>query len=370
VQLDNLRWETISSWDIGAEFSLFKDRLYVEGDIYNKVTEDLLFSNYDIPYSSGFERLRYLNGGEMTNYGWELMSDFKAFRNKDWLVSFNFNISQNINSFSKLPENFNTERSTSIGNGQYPLRVVEGEPIGSFFGFRYLGVYSKDEDVVAKDAEGNILYDSEGVPIPMRYQDSYTFKGGDPIYEDINKDGKIDINDVVYIGDSNPNFIGGFGTSLKYKNWDFSMAFHYRLGFDIINGIAIQTQGMNNKDNQSKAVLNRWRVQGQDFENMLPRAYMYHPANNLGSDRYVEQGDYVRLNNLKIGYYLSNDLCRKIGVRKANIALSARKLYTWTNYSGQDPEIGQNATNPFWIGVDYARTPPPKVYTLTLGIGF
>jgi TonB-linked SusC/RagA family outer membrane protein len=370
IQLDNLRWETISSWDIGAEFSLFKDRWYIEGDVYNKVTEDLLFNNYDIPYSSGFERLRYLNGGEMTNYGWELMTDFKAFRNKDWMVSVNFNTSQNINSFSKLPENFNTERSTAIGNGQYPLRVVEGEPIGSFFGFRYLGVFSKDEDVVARDAEGEILYDSEGVAIPMRYQDSYTFKGGDPIYEDINKDGKIDINDVVYIGDSNPNFIGGFGTTVKYKNWDLSLAFHYRLGFDIINGIALQTQGMNNKDNQSKAVLNRWRVQGQDFENMLPRAYMYHPANNLGSDRYVERGDYVRLNNLKVGYYLSNNLCRKLGVRKANIAFSARKIYTWTNYSGQDPEIGQNATNPFWIGVDNARTPPPKVYTLTLGIGF
>lgn len=370
IQLNNLRWETISSWDIGGEFSLFKDRWYIEGDVYRKVTEDLLFNNYDIPYSSGFERLRYLNGGEMTNYGWELMTDLKAYKSKDWLVSFNFNISQNINSFSKLPENFNTERSTSIANGQYPLRVVEGEPIGSFFGFRYLGVYAKDEDVVARDAEGNDLLDSEGKKIPMRYLNSYTFKGGDPIYEDINKDGKIDINDVVYIGDSNPSLLGGFGTTVKYKSWDLSLAFHYRLGFDIINGIALQTQGMNNRDNQSKAVLNRWRVQGQDYENMLPRAYMYHPANNLGSDRYVEPGDYVRLNNLKVSYYLSNELCRKIGVRKANIALSARKLYTWTGYSGQDPEIGQNASNPFWIGVDYARTPPPKVYTLTLGIGF
>lgn len=204
----------------------------------------------------------------------------------------------------------------------------------------------------------------------MRYQDSYTFKGGDPIYQDINYDGKIDINDVVYIGDSNPDFIGGFGSTLKYKNWDFTMAFNYRLGYDIINGIALQTQGMNNRDNQSKAVLNRWRVQGQNEEGMLPKAYMNHPANNLGSDRYVESGDFVRLNNIKISYMLSNSLCQRIGVRKANISLSARKLITWTNYSGQDPEIGQDASNPFWMGVDYARTPPPIVYTLSLGIGF
>jgi len=306
----------------------------------------------------------------MTNYGWELMADGKAFMNKDWLLSFNFVISQNINSFSKLPENFNTERSTSIGNEQYPRRVVEGEPIGSFFGFRYLGVYARDEDVIARDAEGNTLYDAEGKIIPMKYTDSYVFKGGDPIYEDVNHDGKIDINDVVYIGDSNPNFIGGFGSVLKYKNWNFSMAFHYRLGFDIINGIAMQTQGMRNKDNQSKAVLNRWRVQGQEEEGLLPRAYMYHPASNLGSDRYVEKGDYLRLNNIKLSYMLSSKMCRKIGVRKANIAISARKLYTWTGYSGQDPEIGQNATDPFWIGVDYARTPPPKVLTVSIGVGF
>jgi len=306
----------------------------------------------------------------MTNDGWELMADFKAFRSKDWLLSFNMNVSQNINAFSKLPENFNTERSTSIGNGQYPLRVVEGEPIGSFFGFRYLGVYASDEDVIAKDADGNTLYDAEGKVIPMKYTDTYVFKGGDPIYEDINKDGKIDINDVVYIGDSNPNFLGGFGTNLKYKNWDFSMSFHYRLGFDIINGIAIQTQAMNNRDNQSKAVLNRWRVQGQQEDGLLPRAYMGHPANNLGSDRYVESGDYLRLNNIKLSYMLSNEMCRKIGVRKANVAISARKLYTWTGYSGQDPEIGQDASNPFWIGVDYARTPPPKVITFSIGVGF
>ena len=127
---------------------------------------------------------------------------------------------------------------------------------------------------------------------------------------------------------------------------------------------------MNNKDNQSKAVLNRWRVQGQEDPGLLPRAYMYHPANNLGSDRYVEKGDYLRLNNIKLSYMLSNDVCRKIGVRKANVAISARKLITWTGYTGQDPEIGQNATDPFWIGIDYARTPPPKVITFSVGVGF
>jgi hypothetical protein len=370
VQLNNLRWETITSYDVGLELNMFKDRVYILAELYDKVTEDILFNRYQIPYSSGFDQLRYLNGGEMTNKGWEIMADFKLIKRKDLMWSFNFNASQNINAFTKLPENFNSERSTSIGNEQYPKKVVEGEPIGSFFGFHYLGVWAKDEDVVARDADGAVMLDNKGIPIPLRYTDSYTFKGGDPIYEDINHDGKIDLNDVVYIGDSNPSFIGGFGTSVKFKSFDFSASFHYRLGFDIINGIAIKTEAVNNRDNQSKAVLNRWRVQGQDEPGMTPRAYLGHPANNLGSDRYVEQGDFLRLNNIKLSYRLSQSLCNKLHVRKANVAISARKLFTWTKYSGQDPEIGQNASNPFWIGVDNARTPPPRVFTFSIGIGF
>jgi len=132
------------------------------------------------------------------------------------------------------------------------------------------------------------------------------------------------------------------------------------------------SQGMNNRNNQSKAVLHRWRVQGQDEEGMFHKAQLNHPANNLGSDKYVEEGDYLRLNNVKLSYRLSKNLCNKIGVRKANFAISARKLLTFTRYSGQDPEIGQNfrADKPFEVGRDYARTPPPRIITFSLGIGF
>lgn len=370
IQLNNLQWENIESWDVGLELNLLNYRLYIETDLYLKTTTDLLFNNYAIPTSSGYSSLRYLNGGALENKGWELMVDYKVIQGENFRWSVNFNTSQNVNTFLNLPENFNTERSTSISNGEYPRRVMKGEPIGSFFGFRYLGVYPTDADALARDANGNLLVDQAGVPIPMTYTQSYIFRGGDAIYEDINKDGVIDLNDVVYIGDSNPNFIGGFGTNFDYKNFDFSVAFHYRLGFDIINGVAIDTEGMNTRDNQSKAVLSRWRVQGQDEEGMLPRAYLNHPANNLGSDRYVEPGDYLRLINMKFGYRLRRDLCEKLRVRSLNLAVSARKLFTFTQYSGQDPEVGQDASDPFWIGVDRANTPPPKMLTLSVTVGF
>ncbi len=371
IQLDNLQWETIESWDIGMELNLFDDRLYLEGDLYTKKTTNILFDRYNIPYSSGFDQLKYFNGGELSNNGYELMFDYKLIRQKDFRLSINFNTSQNNNAFTKFPNNFIREKSTSIGDGQYPLRVEEGQPIGSFFGFRYLGVYSTDDDALARDAEGNLLVDYEGTPLRMRYQETAVFfKGGDAKYEDINHDGKIDLNDVVYIGDSNPNFIGGFGASMKYKNLEVSCGFHYRLGFDIVNRIAIQTQGMNNKNNQSKAVLNRWRAQGMNEKNMLPRAVMYNAANNLGSDRYVEQGDFLRLLNIIVGYRFDQEFCQKLNLRTLGITFSARKLLTFTNYTGQDPEIGQDASDPFWIGEDNARTPPPRQYTLSLSVGF
>ena len=132
----------------------------------------------------------------------------------------------------------------------------------------------------------------------------------------------------------------------------------------------MNSEGMNDKNNQSKAVLSRWRVQGQDEEGMLPRAYMDHPANNLGSDRYVEPGDYLRLINVKFGYRLRKDLCDRLRVRSLNLAFSARKILTFTRYSGQDPEVGQDASDPFWIGVDEANTPPPKIFTMSIAVGF
>lgn len=375
IQLDKLKWENIKQYDVGMELNLFKDRLFLNGDIYNKVTTDMLFPSnnwegYKIPTSSGFDKLTYFNGGEMRNTGWEFMANWKVYRTKDWLVSIDFNTSRNVNTFMSLPDNFNTEKDVSIGNGQYPQKIVPGEPMGSFYGFRYKGVYASDKDAVAKDAEGNTLVDSKNIPIMMTYKGTYIFRGGDAIYEDVNHDGKIDLNDVVYIGDSNPTLTGGFGNSVRYKNWSFSYAFYYRIGYDIINMTALYAEGMSGRDNQSKATLSRWRVQGQNQAGLLPRASMDNPANNLGSDRYVEKGDFIRLNSIKLDYQLGTDLCKKLNLQSASFSVSARKLFTFTNYSGQDPEVGQNASDPFSIGRDYANTPPPKMITISLAVGF
>ena len=285
-------------------------------------------------------------------------------------LDFNFNIAQNFNSFEEFPDNFNNEKDASITPGRFPIKANIGQPIGSFYGFRNLGVWASDEDVVAYNQDGEVLMDIYGNPVPLSYKGDYEFKGGDAKYEDINHDGKIDLNDVVYLGDSNPKVMGGFGTAFSWKQFFISAQFLYRMGFQIVNMVAVDTEGMDDRNNQSKAVLHRWTYQGQDEPGMLPRAYYQHQANNLGSDRYVEDGDFLRLNHLTLRYSLRRELCQRLKIKSFDVAVTMRKLLTFTNYSGADPEVAQISDDPFWIGADRARTPPPKSFMLSIAIGF
>lgn len=369
VQLSNLKWQTLYSHNLKLDLGFFEDRLLFTTEIYKKITEDLLWKNYEIPLSSGYTLLKWYNGGTVENKGWEMASFMNPFRGK-FHLSLNFNISQNVNTFLEFPENFKNERDQNIGNGQFPRRANLDQPIGSFYGFRYLGVWPSDEDVVALNSNGDVLVDVNGDPVPLSYKDTYRFQGGDASYEDLNNDGKIDILDVTYLGDSNPDFMGGFGFNFLWKNIRVSSQWRYRIGFQIVNEIAMNTQGMLGKDNQSKAVKHRWRVQGQNEPNMLPRAYLDHPANNLGSDRYVENGDFLRQQNMTISYKLPKYICNKLRVRSLDVSVTGRRLITLTGYSGQDPEIPQSIEDPFWFGTDKARTPPSKSYTLTFRLGF
>ncbi len=370
VQLSNLKWQTVYSHNLKLDLGFFKDRILFTGELYEKITKDLLWQNYLIPKSSGYTTLKWYNGGSLENKGWEMVFNVIAFKRNNSSLNFNFNISQNINSFLKFPENFNPERDQNIGNGLFPRRAITGQPIGSFYGFRYLGAWASDEDVVSTDANGISLVDVNGNPIPFSYKNTYYFKGGDARYEDINHDGKVDIMDAVYLGDSNPNLIGGFGATLTWKEFKVSTQWQYRTGFQIVNEIAMNTQGMLGKENQSVAVLHRWRTQGQDEVNMLPRAYYDHPANNLGSDRYVENGDFLRLLSLSFSYRVPKSICSKLKVQSLDFGISMRRILTFTGYSGQDPEIPQQIDDPFWFGTDKARTPPPQVYAFNVTLGF
>ncbi len=371
AQLQKLKWESSTMLNIGIELSFFKNRFELTGEYYDRITDDNLWPNYKVPSSSGYDKLEFYNDGSIQNTGYEFTTRVTAIRQKDWNVNLNFNIYFNKNQFLSFPANIGTEK-TDISNGKYPLKAEIGKPVGSFFGFRYLGVYPTTADAVAHNKDGSVKLGPSGKPIPMSYGGAQTrqFEGGDAKYQDINNDGIIDLDDVVYLGDSNPDFAGGFGFSVKYKRLVIVSSFLYRYGFDIVNEVALSAESMTNTSNQSKAVLNRWRVPGQDFPNILPRAYLSHPANNLGSDRYVEDASFLRLNNISLTYSFGDGVLKALNLNSFKVGIQARKLMTLTNYTGQDPEVQMKKDEALWYGKDDGTVPPPIFTAINVSISF
>ncbi len=367
-QLENLLWERSYSLSAGWDIGFLKDRITIIADVYRIRTYDILSKNYSIPGSSGYEELKWFNGGAIENKGWEFTINGKIKREGDLRIDANFNINRNVNSFLEFADNYEQERNTSIKNGAYPYRLQENKPVGSFYGFIYEGVYQMDEDAYAKDADGNLMYDINNKPITMVYVNNDFFGAGDTKYRDVNYDGKIDMNDVVYLGNMLPEYTGNFSTRLSYKSFTLSMNFLYRARFQIINQLGLELETMNNFNNQSQATLKRWRDEGVVIEDQIHLAEFQHSFNSLGSSYYVEDGDYLRLNSMSASYNVPKSALIKLKVSSMRITLSGRKLLTFTNYSGVDPEIRIKA--PDQLTSDNARTPVPRYFTVNLHIGF
>ncbi len=369
AQLQKLQWETSRQFNVGLDVSFLDNRFQLIAEYYDKITDNVLWPNYKLPSSTGYTSLKQYNDGSIENSGFEITTNITVIKKKDWNVKFNYNIYFNQNKFLSFPANI-INQQTDISNGKYPVKAEIGKPVGAFFGFRYLGVYPTTADAVAHNADGSVKLNPYGNPIPMNYNGTYQFEGGDAIYQDVNHDGTIDLNDVVYLGDSNPDFAGGFGFTVKYKDFQFNASFLYRYGYKIVNQVALQAESMSNKDNQSSAVLNRWRVSGDDYPNMIPRAYQNHPANNLGSDRYVEDASYLRLNNIAVSYSLPTKISKMLNLRNLSLGIQLRKLFTLTNYTGQDPEVRLSKEDALWFGKDTGTVPSPIITALNLSLGF
>lgn len=359
LELTNLRWETIDQINPGISFYGLSNRLNVEIDYYRKKTLELYLENSGIPYSSGFSGFSR-NDGEMENRGFEFMADYTIVRKKDFELSFNLNFSQNKNLVLRLPDNYSLEYGDMLSNGNYKISLQPGQAMGGFFGYRYLGVYTDDADAVVRDADGEVIYGlNNDVPLRMIMggTDGYVFEGGDAKYDDINHDGKIDELDLVYLGDLNPKFMGGSGFRVKYKNLVVNSFFYFKLGQKIINQTRIDTENMYSYDNQSKATNYRWRRAGDVTD--MPRALYNEGYNWLGSDRFVEDGSYIRLKSLSISYFVKQSVCKKLRVKDLKIYATAYNLYTWTKYSGQDPDVAP-PSRPDVLPRDYSRTPPSQ----------
>ncbi|MCF8378949.1 MAG: SusC/RagA family TonB-linked outer membrane protein [Bacteroidales bacterium] len=366
VQLNNLQWETTSQMNYGIDLSLFNYRFGMTFDYYTKVTKDMLFNALAIPSTSGFSTITN-NLGTMSNTGWELNLNGTPYKTENLSIHLDFNFATNQNTIEDIPDNYANERF-SVTNGQYARRLIEGNPRGAFYGFNYLGVFANPEDAVAKDADGNPIIDPvTGTALAYKI-DGRTAVAGDAFYEDINKDGNIDELDLVYLGNGNPDLFGGFGINIIYKKFSLSSHFNYKIGQDVINSTKMSTEKMYNTDNQSTAVLRRWRANGDVTD--IPRAVYGQGLNWLGSSRFVEDASFLRLKTLTFSYMANGEKLKSIGISNVKAFITAYNIMTLTNYTGQDPEVGFTSNDFFGLVLDYSKTPPPVSFTAGISMSF
>lgn len=365
MQLDDLHWETSTEYNYGADIMLFGGRLKFTFDYYRKYIKDLLQKDYKLPSSTGFGSMRYYNSGKMENKGWELRADAVFWKNKDWQISGYVNFSRNENRITELPGNM-VQETYEANNGKYAARVEVGQPVGAFYGYRYLGVYKDKNATYARDASGNIMNDVHGKPIVMRNL-TKVCQPGDAIYEDINHDGIINQYDIVYLGNYNPVLTGGAGVTIKYKQVSLSAFFHGRFGQSIVNRARMNNESMYNDDNQSTAVLRRWRNEGDVTD--IPRALYKEGYNYLGSDRFVEDASFVRLKTLTLNYSFPKKVCNRLGINTLSCFATGYNLFTWTNYTGQDPEV-EIPSKPTGLAEDKATTPVSMRFAFGINLNF
>ncbi len=397
MRLNNLQWENVNSYNLGFDLGFLNDRLNLTFEVYTSKRSNMLMPNYRIPSNSGYYTLAYRNTGTMRNTGWEFhVSTNKLIKANKFSLDLNVNFGNNRSELLEMdPSVLESMNSTFTNdNHQVLTRVQLNNPLNAIYGFRSKGVYQYQYETVknmpieeqqafidagntapvALTPEGKIIRDDRGDPIRMMFNyandgtgRNYKFCGGDAMYEDINNDGQINALDIVYLGSSLPKLTGGFGLSATYGDWRLSTQFNYRVGVDIINLARLDAEAMINNNNQSQAVNYRWRKEGDITT--IPRA-MYGADTNyntLISDRFVEDGSYLRMSYIQLSYAFKKKQLKALGLNKVSLYFSANNPLVLTKYTGVDPDISANGYSP---AQDYGQTPRPRSYTFGINVDF
>ena len=384
IQLRNLKWEQKETYNLGTDFGFFNERITGNVELYWQYTTDLLMANRGIPTSSGYSTLAYQNVGDMKNIGWEFnLNGNRIIRYKKFSFDVNVTFANNKNQITRMDETClaSLNHEFDRNNGSYLSRVELNRAMGSIYGFRYKGVYqysdytpteipgvSGPDAPVVRDENDVVILDENQMTKPMTFcygSVNYEFRGGDAKYDDVNHDGQINELDIVYLGSSLPKFTGGFGFKLNFGRLTWNNQFNFRYGNKIINAARMRAENMYSNNNQSRAVNWRWRVEGDVTD--IPRALRQTGYNWLGSDRFVENGSFIRLNYSQLSYSFDPRVIKKIGLTQLSFYLSANNLFCLTKYSGADPEVGYGSMG---VVTDGAKTPRAKSFTAGITVVF
>lgn len=342
----NFQWESTKQFNIGADIELAKGKLALTLDFYDRKT-DHLFNIINLPTVSGFKNYA-VSEGSVRNTGIEASLAWKVLNNTkglSWQTKFNF--SYNQNKVLSLPARLDSTENVD----NYSMAIRTGIAMGSFYGYNALGIYQNSTDVTLKNGAAN----------------TNPFKGGDVIFEDINKDGIIDLNDRKVIGNVNPDFYGGFINNFSYKQLELSIFTDFAIGGEVYNARRAALERLSDYSNQSTDILNYWKNEGD--KTTTPRLQNGDPVGNgRFSNRFIEDGSFVRIKTITLAYNFPLTGVFKKAFSNARIMATAQNLVTFSNYKGYSPEVG-NYANPNMYGVDYGNLPPLKSFVFGIQLG-
>ena len=335
---DRLKWETTSTARLGVEAALFSDRWRIGADIYRSQTSDLLMRK-TLQEEAGMASY-WTNDGTMRNLGFNVNTSVRAINLRDWKLDVGFSIGHYANKLTSIGESFTTD----ILGAQ--VLTQTGNPVGVFYGYRTEGVYSTAEEA---KAAGLGIRNADGSVTP--------FGAGDMRFADTRKDGVIDDADRVVIGNPNPDIFGNFSFRLQWKGLALSSMFTYVAGNDVYNALRANLESGSGVYNQSVAMTNRWVANGQQTD--IPKATYGDPmGNSRFSDRWIEDGSYLKWKSLELSYTLP---IKSSFLQAVTISAAMNNILTMTKYLGADPEFSYGVS-PLYMGIDAGLAAPGREF--------
>lgn len=352
---EKLRWETTKAYNLGLSLGMFKGRLNLQVDAYKKITEDLL-QNLIIPSSTGFQT-KLVNSGSVQNRGIEFALSGTVLKGKDFQWTSNFNMAFIRNKILSLSPDVIEQYGRNISTGDAPFIQTVGKPIGALYGYVEDGYFDNEAEV-----RNDRTYQGQADAIILRAIGEIKYKNldGDPT--------SITQTDRTFIGDVNPDYTFGFTNNFTYKRFDLSVFINGVQGNDVINMNTRFNANLGTNKNISQEMLDGAWAAGKDNTNATgPKVMRQFFRNQLFSRRFVEDGSFVRIKNVTFGYNLP---IKTKTISAMRVAVGVNNLFTFTNYSGYDPEVNSYGDNPALFGVDLGGYPNSRTYNLSLRCNF
>jgi TonB-linked SusC/RagA family outer membrane protein len=346
----NVKWEAQEQFNVGVDASFFDERVNLTLDAYIKNTNDMLVPQ-SVPVTSGYSDIYvpYINAGKIQNKGVELVINTKNIQKGrvSWTSDFVFSMNRN----KVIDLNGDAPLITGgLGLNYNVSRIQEGYPVNVFYGFVQDGIFQTQSEI------NNHAVQVQGTSA------SNSTSPGDVRFKDLNNDGLITDADRTFIGNPNPDFAASLNNTITYGNFSLNVYLQGVYGNDVFNANRLYTEAMSITTNQSVSVLDRWTAPGTS--NTMPRAVYGDPNNNnRASSRYIEDGSYLRIKNVTLTYNLPEILFGKVIFDYAKVYMSGQNLFTFSNYSGFDPEVSTN-------GIDNNLYPLTRTISLGFNVGF